>query len=72
MQIRFGNLNNYNSFLSFVLIYTFMDIRNRILIKAEELSRSIGFRALTMDELANQLGISKKQSTNTIRIKMHS
>ena len=60
MQIRFGNLNNYNSFLSFVLIYTFMDIRNRILIKAEELSRSIGFRALTMDELANQLGISKK------------
>ncbi len=35
-------------------------IKERILYKAEELSRSIGFKAVTMDELANQLGISKK------------
>ena len=35
-------------------------IKERILHKAEELSRSIGFKAVTMDELANQLGISKK------------
>ncbi|MBK9737772.1 MAG: TetR/AcrR family transcriptional regulator [Saprospiraceae bacterium] len=37
-----------------------MDIKSRILTKAEELGRLIGFRAITMDDLAAQLGISKK------------
>ena len=36
------------------------NIKSRILIKAEEICRAIGFRALTMDDLASQLGISKK------------
>ncbi|MBK8519165.1 MAG: TetR/AcrR family transcriptional regulator [Saprospiraceae bacterium] len=35
-------------------------MQGRILAKAEELSRTLGFRAITMDELATNLGISKK------------
>jgi AcrR family transcriptional regulator len=37
-----------------------MDTKSRILHKAEQIARNIGFRAVTMDELAFQLGISKK------------
>lgn len=37
-----------------------MEIKHRILTKAEEMSRQLGFRAITMDDLAAQLGISKK------------
>ncbi|MBL0100335.1 MAG: TetR/AcrR family transcriptional regulator [Saprospiraceae bacterium] len=46
--------------VSVVLWYNFQIIKTRILSKAEELSRKYGFRAITMDELATQLGISKK------------
>lgn len=37
-----------------------METRDRILIKAEALFRSYGIRAVTLDEIANSLGISKK------------
>ncbi|MEO5646837.1 MAG: TetR/AcrR family transcriptional regulator [Chitinophagaceae bacterium] len=37
-----------------------MEIRDRIKQKAEELFRKYGIRSITMDEIATQLGISKK------------
>lgn len=38
----------------------FMDIKQRIQQKAEELFRRYGIRSVTMDEISYQLGISKK------------
>ena len=37
-----------------------MEIKERIQQKAEDLFRRFGIRSVTMDEIANQLGISKK------------
>lgn len=37
-----------------------MDIKERILKVADDICRKIGFRAMTMDDLAVKLGISKK------------
>ena len=37
-----------------------MDIKDRIKQKAEELFRRLGIRSVTMDDIASQLGISKK------------
>ncbi len=37
-----------------------METKERIKIKADELFRRYGIRTVTMDEIANQLGISKK------------
>jgi TetR/AcrR family transcriptional regulator, cholesterol catabolism regulator len=37
-----------------------METKNRILQKAEELFRRFGIRAVTLDEIASDLGISKK------------
>ena len=37
-----------------------MEVRDRIKQKADELFRRYGIRSITMDEIANQLGISKK------------
>ncbi|MFY7964188.1 MAG: TetR/AcrR family transcriptional regulator [Chitinophagaceae bacterium] len=37
-----------------------METRERILIKSKELFRLYGIRAVTLDEIANSLGISKK------------
>ena len=37
-----------------------MDIKDRIKQKADELFRKYGIRSVTMDEIANQLGVSKK------------
>lgn len=37
-----------------------MEIHNRILQKADELFSKYGFRAITLDEICNSLGISKK------------
>lgn len=37
-----------------------MEVRDRIRQKAEELFRKYGIRSITMDEIASQLGISKK------------
>jgi AcrR family transcriptional regulator len=37
-----------------------MEIKERIKLKADELFKRYGIRSITMDEIANQLGISKK------------
>ncbi|MEO6220560.1 MAG: TetR/AcrR family transcriptional regulator [Ginsengibacter sp.] len=37
-----------------------MEVKDRIKQKADELFRRYGIRSITMDEIANQLGISKK------------
>jgi AcrR family transcriptional regulator len=37
-----------------------MDTRQRILDKTLEICRKVGFRAMTLDDLSSQLGISKK------------
>lgn len=41
-------------------LITKMEVRERIKQKADELFRRYGIRSITMDEIANQLGISKK------------
>ena len=44
-----------------VSLYTFaLTMRNKILIAAVELFLNFGFKSITMDDLANKLGISKK------------
>jgi len=64
-----GNFGNLKSFLSFgplpiVPIITgwieIMEIQERIRQKADELFRRYGIRSVTMDEIATQLGMSKK------------
>ena len=37
-----------------------MDIKERIQVKSTELFKKYGVRSITMDEIAGQLGISKK------------
>ena len=37
-----------------------MEVQERIMLKADELFRRYGIRSVTMDEIANQLGMSKK------------
>lgn len=60
-----GNFGNVESFLSFVALLTIigignMEIQERIRQKADELFRRYGIRSVTMDEIAAQLGMSKK------------
>ncbi len=50
-------MSNEKSFHSFVPL---MEMKERILTKAEELFSRYGIKSVTMDEIANQLGISKK------------
>ena len=38
----------------------FMDVKERIKQKSDELFKRYGIKSITMDEIANQLGISKK------------
>jgi AcrR family transcriptional regulator len=53
----YGNFGNINSFLSFAAA---MEIKDRIKQKADELYRRYGVKSVTMDEIASQLGVSKK------------
>lgn len=53
-----GNFENQNSFRSFAPSKEVME--DRIVIKAGELMLQNGIRQMTMDDLANQLGMSKK------------
>ncbi len=56
-----GNFGDENSFRSFVLFYgIIMENKERILEKATDLFMRYGIRSITMDEIAVQLGISKK------------
>ena len=59
-----GNFGYEKSFLSFVAPkargIVIMEIQERIKQKADELFRRYGIRSVTMDEIATQLGMSKK------------
>ena len=59
-NIFYGNFGNIKSFHSFVPIKLNMEVKERIRIKADELFRRLGIRSVTMDDIASQLGISKK------------
>lgn len=52
-----GNFGNFKSFFSFAGP---MNIKERIKQKADELYRRYGIKSVTMDEIASQLGVSKK------------
>lgn len=51
------NFGNIKSFLSFALV---MENDERIILKAHELFMRYGVRSISMDEIAAQLGMSKK------------
>ncbi len=55
-----GNFDNEKSFHSFAFNYPKMEIKDRILEKANELYMRYGIKSITMDEIAGHLGISKK------------
>jgi len=56
-----GNFGNEKSFLSFARqFWKIMEAKERILIKAEELFMQFGIRSVSMDDIANNLGMSKK------------
>jgi AcrR family transcriptional regulator len=55
-----GNFGNEKSFHSFALQFVRMEPKERILIKAEELFMQYGIRSVSMDDIANNLGMSKK------------
>jgi AcrR family transcriptional regulator len=52
-----GNFGNVKSFHSFAAR---MELKDRIKYKADELYRRYGVKSVTMDEIATQMGISKK------------
>lgn len=56
-KCRVGNLGHKKSFHSFAAI---MDMKERIQQKAGELFHRYGIKSITMDEIASQLGVSKK------------
>jgi AcrR family transcriptional regulator len=47
-------------FLKFPVIYLHTIMKQKIILKAAELFLNYGFKSVTMDDLANKLGISKK------------
>ena len=47
-------------FLKFPVIYLHPIMREKIIQKATELFLNLGFKSVTMDDIANELGISKK------------
>ncbi|MEI9945716.1 MAG: TetR/AcrR family transcriptional regulator [Chitinophagaceae bacterium] len=55
-----GNFGNKISFHSFAAHYLSMEPRERIMVKAEELFMQYGIRSVSMDDIATNLGMSKK------------
>jgi len=55
-----GNFGYNRSFHSFAHSFCYMDMKIRIQEKANELFRRYGIKSITMDEIATQLGASKK------------
>src|SRR3982074_1681456 len=55
-----GNFGYNKSFHSFVTLNRNMEVKERILTKADELFMQYGIRSVSMDDIATQLGISKK------------
>lgn len=47
-------------FLKFPVVYLSPIMRDRILAKAGEMFLNLGFKSVTMDDIANELGVSKK------------
>ncbi len=62
-EVRFSyskkNYKNFEPFKSF-LSFNHVEIKDRILKQAEELYRQFGIRSVSMDDISNALGISKK------------
>lgn len=44
-------------------------MKDKILHKATEMFLSLGFKSVTMDDIANELGVSKKRFTIILEIK---
>lgn len=55
-----GNFGNEKSFHSFAPQLRVMDVKERIMVKAEEMFMQYGIRSVSMDDIANSLGMSKK------------
>lgn len=55
-----GNFGYENSFHSFAFDLSNMETAERIIVKAHELFMKYGIRSMSMDEIANHLGMSKK------------
>jgi TetR/AcrR family transcriptional regulator, cholesterol catabolism regulator len=55
-----GNFGNEKSFLSFATVQFIMEVKERIQRKAHELFMRYGVRSVSMDDIATQLGMSKK------------
>ncbi|HEU4574347.1 MAG TPA: TetR/AcrR family transcriptional regulator [Chitinophagaceae bacterium] len=59
-KIKDGNFCNKKSFHSFAPDFEDMETKERILEKAHELFVRYGIRSVSMDDIATQLGMSKK------------
>ena len=47
-------------FLKFPAVYLQSNMKEKIIVKASEMFLNLGFKSVTMDDIANELGISKK------------
>lgn len=47
-------------FLKFPLVYLHLIMRDKIILKSTDLFLTLGFKSVTMDDIANEMGISKK------------
>ena len=47
-------------FLKFPIVFSHSVMKNKILLNAADLFLSYGFKSVTMDDLANKIGVSKK------------
>lgn len=59
-KINLGNFGYDKSFFSFASENNEVEMQDRILHKGDEMFRKLGIRSVTMDDIAKQLGISKK------------
>lgn len=63
MNKNFGNFGINKSFYSFAGVINYssaLEIQERIVFKSDELFRKYGIRGVTMDDIARQIGVSKK------------
>ena len=47
-------------FLKFPYVFLHLNMRDKIILKSAELFLNLGFKSVTMDDIANEMGISKK------------
>jgi AcrR family transcriptional regulator len=55
-----------------IVLHPIMEVKDRILEKATDLFMRYGIRSITMDEIAAQLAITRRQFTSFLLIKMKS